>query len=89
MKKFLLLLIAALLVLPGVALAQNDTLSRDQINAISKSVVLVLALDGSGQPYASGSGTIIQSTGLIYTNRHVLEGASEFLVKFGHGCRVK
>ncbi len=80
MKKLLVFLIVALLVLPGVVLAQNDTLSRDQINRISDSVVLVLAFDSSGQPLKSGSGTIISPTGLIYTNRHVVEDAADFAI---------
>ena len=80
MKKLLLLMIAALLILPGVVLAQNDSLSRDEINRISNSVVLVLALDSNGNPFASGSGTIIDSTGVIYTNRHVVEGGSDFAI---------
>ncbi len=80
MKKLLFLFVTALLIVPSIVLAQNDSLTRDQINNISKSVVLVLALDSSGQPYASGSGTIIQPNGLIYTNRHVLEGASDWAI---------
>src|SRR5664279_2405330 len=79
-KKLLLFIIAALLILPGVALAQNETLSTAQINQISNSVVLVLSYDSNGQPYASGSGTIITSTGLIYTNRHVLENGADFAI---------
>lgn len=78
MKKILVLLIAALLVLPGVVLAQGDSLSRADINRISNSVVMVLSFDSAGQPYATGSGTIVASSGVIYTNRHVLEGGMDF-----------
>ncbi len=80
MKKLLFLLVTALLILPGVVLAQSDSLSRADINRISNSVVLVLSLDSTGQPYATGSGTIISPTGLIYTNRHVLEGGMDFAI---------
>ncbi|MEO8393190.1 MAG: serine protease, partial [Chloroflexota bacterium] len=80
MKKLLLLLIAALVILPGVVLAQTDSLSRAEINRISDSVVLVLALDSNGNPFASGSGTIIDSTGIIYTNRHVVADGSDFAI---------
>ena len=80
MKKLLLLLIAALVILPGAAQAQTDSLSRAEINRISNSVVLVLALDSNGNPSASGSGTIVAASGLIYTNRHVVEGASDFAI---------
>ena len=80
MKKLLFFLIAAILILPGVALAQGESLSRSEINRISNSVVLILALDANGEPFATGSGTIISPNGLIYTNRHVLEGAMDFAV---------
>ncbi|MBI1256516.1 MAG: trypsin-like serine protease [Chloroflexi bacterium] len=80
MKKLLLLLIAVLVILPGAAQAQTDSLSRAEINRISNSVVLVLALDSNGNPSASGSGTIIDPNGIIYTNRHVVEGASDFAI---------
>ena len=80
MKKLFLLLIAALLLLPGVIQAQADTLSGAEINRIANSVVLVLALDKSGQPYASGSGTVVSANGVIYTNRHVVEGGADFAI---------
>jgi len=79
-KSLFLLIIAALLILPGVVLAQSDTLSHAEITRISNSVVLVLALDSNGDPFASGSGTIIASTGVIYTNRHVVEGGADFAI---------
>ena len=60
-KSLFLLIIAALLILPGVVLAQSDTLSHAEITRISNSVVLVLALDSNGDPFDSGSGTIIAS----------------------------
>ncbi len=80
MKRVLLLLFALVLIVPGVALAQTDTLSRSEINRISNSVVLIVNLDSSGSPTKSGSGTIISPSGVIYTNRHVAEGGSDYAI---------
>lgn len=80
MRKLLLLFLTALLVVPGVVLAQSDTLSRADINRISNSVVLIIAIDSSGDPFASGSGTIVTPDGVIYTNRHVIEDGADFAI---------
>jgi hypothetical protein len=47
-------------------------LSSKQIGLYAQSVVQILSLDADGRPIAGGSGTIVNKTGLIYTNRHVL-----------------
>jgi hypothetical protein len=47
-------------------------LNNKRISLIAQSVVQVIALDEDGQAVSGGSGTIIDKTGLIYTNRHVL-----------------
>lgn len=80
MKRFLLIFIAAALLLPGVVLAQGDTLSRTEITHLSSSVVLIVTLDSNGDSLASGSGTIISPTGTIYTNRHVIENGVDFAI---------
>ncbi len=50
------------------------------IDRISRSVVRVVALQG-GEEVASGSGTVINSSGLIYTNRHVVEDADDYAIE--------
>ncbi len=66
-------------VFAGVAGAQEG-LSRQQIETIAQSVVRIVALDGQGTPFKTGSGTIVTETGQIFTNHHVVEGASDFEV---------
>jgi S1-C subfamily serine protease len=71
--------LAGLLALSGAADAQSS-LSRDEIDRISRTVVRVVALRG-GEPMSSGSGTIVDSTGRIYTNRHVIEDGDDYEIQ--------
>ena len=77
-RLFLLVLLVA--ALPSLVLAQSDTrLPGDEINRIAQSVVLVLALE-NGEPFSQGSGTIIDPSGYIFTNVHVIEGGDDFAI---------
>jgi len=58
----------------------QTTLSRDEVNKISRAVVRVVALDG-GEEISSGSGTIVDRTGRIYTNRHVVEDGDDLEIQ--------
>ena len=49
---------------------------------VSPGVVFV-ENDQGGQPQSSGSGFVIDSTGRIVTNEHVVEGGNSFRVRFG------
>ncbi len=73
----ILIVITAILGIGSTALAQG--LSPEDITKISQSVVFILASQ-DGQPVSTGSGTIVEPTGLIYTNHHVVEGANGFEV---------
>lgn len=83
MKRVFYLLIAMLClfstgaVSQATELAQADQLSQDEINRIASTVVYI-ETEEDGEPFASGSGTIVNSTGLIFTNRHVIEDGDDF-----------
>lgn len=79
MRRQVLVLLSCLLLLSG-AVAQAQSLTREQINAISRAVVQIVAY-ANGEPISSGSGVIIDKTGLILTNRHVIEGAGAFVIR--------
>ena len=67
---------------------------------MSAAPVLVVALDGMPEdglhwtvwnipPEAGGSGFLISPEGLVATNFHVIEGASELMVQVGDDPRVR
>jgi S1-C subfamily serine protease len=60
--------------------AQSD-LTSDQLNTLAPTVVLIIAEDAAGNVVSQGSGTIVSADGVIYTNRHVVEGASDFQIR--------
>lgn len=80
MRRVLIMLSALGVLVLGVGgTAQAQGLSPDDIRKISQSVVFILA-SVDGEPVSTGSGTIVEPTGLIYTNHHVIEGANDFEV---------
>ncbi len=76
-----LIMVLALLLVAGAAAAQTDTLDRTEIAAVVQGVVYIEAI-AQGEVFASGSGTVVEPTGLIYTNRHVIEEADDFAIYF-------
>lgn len=58
----------------------QESLPNDEIERIAERVVLIAALDASGEVVGTGSGTITSADGVIYTNRHVVEDASDYLI---------
>ncbi|MCU0497837.1 MAG: serine protease [Anaerolineae bacterium] len=62
----------------SVTMAQEDELTREEIDRIATTVVYIEVLDRRGDPLASGSGTLVTSTGLIYTNSHVITDGEDF-----------
>jgi hypothetical protein len=79
MRKFAVLLFLIGCSLPMIVLAQGG-LSSDQIEEISRSVVLIAILDNNNEIVGNGSGTIVDSTGTILTNRHVAEAGVDYAI---------
>lgn len=79
MKKLLISLVMILLCLAGGVSAQDDKLSEEEIERIAQSTVLILNIQ-NGDPVSSGSGTIVDPTGIIFTNRHVIEDADDLAI---------
>ncbi len=75
MKRMLLFMIV-ILSLPQVVLAQG-LLDRDELNRLSRIVVQIFTYDGD-DPVSTGSGIVVEPTGLIYTNRHVIEDGTDY-----------
>ena len=50
------------------------------IDRIGRAVVRVVAFRG-GDVVASGSGTLVEPTGLIYTNRHVVDDGDDYVIE--------
>ncbi|MEN1729186.1 MAG: serine protease [Pseudomonadota bacterium] len=72
------LLLLVLGLVPVLAFA--DELTTEQIDQISRTVVRIVA-EQNGQAVATGSGTLISADGRIFTNRHVIEGANDYVIE--------
>lgn len=71
------LFLLVLLFFPMHSFAQEESLSPQQIEELSRAVVRIEVYQ-DGFAIGSGSGTLVLPTGLIYTNRHVVELGDEF-----------
>ncbi|MDX2162430.1 MAG: serine protease [bacterium] len=79
MKRLRLSVLILMLTLPFTLARAQERLSGETINQIAESVVQVVALSG-GEPFSQGSGTIIDPSGYIFTNVHVIEGGDDFAI---------
>ena len=58
---------------------------RDIFEKYARSVVFITNLDDRGEPQATGTGFIVSSDGVLITNYHVIEGASDAQIKLSNG----
>jgi S1-C subfamily serine protease len=57
--------------------------SPEQVNALKASVVRIKALDAAGDVVATGSGFVIDPSGVVVTNRHVVDvGGAQLVAEF-------
>jgi hypothetical protein len=73
----------------GPFLANAAEFSASQIYARSAPSVCAVTAVVEGRPVSLGSGFIVAAGGVVATNRHVIEGATEILVKCGAGNPVR
>lgn len=74
-------ILVALLALPARAIDVQALVRQTE-----SAVVLITAHDKQSKPMALGSGFFVNSSGLLVTNYHVIEGASGVLVKLHNGA---
>ncbi|MCC6613481.1 MAG: trypsin-like peptidase domain-containing protein [Anaerolineae bacterium] len=68
-----------LVVLFSGSIVSAQRLDPDVMDLLSQSVVQIITLS-NGEPVSTGSGTIVDRTGVIYTNRHVVEGGDDYAI---------
>lgn len=70
------LVLTFVLLATGLSVQSASALSRDGVAASLRSTVQVVVPDNDFEMFSLGSGTVMNETGLILTNNHVVEGSS-------------
>lgn len=60
---------------------ERQELSYEELAGLAGSIVMIVLFNEKKEPFASGSGVIINNDGYILTNFHVIEGAAAFGVR--------
>lgn len=78
--KFLSMMVVFGLLFSFGGAVQGQGSACGALEDIAESVVLIIRLDSEGSVTGSGTGVIVDPSGLIYTNRHVVEGGAYFAI---------
>jgi serine protease Do len=70
------LMVAFVLLSTAVVVQPASALSRDAVSTALRSTVQVIVPDNDFEMFSLGSGTVMNTNGLILTNNHVVEGES-------------
>src|SRR3954453_4973668 len=68
------LVLTLVLMTTGVAVRPASALTRDLVTTDLRSTVQVIVPDNNNEVFSLGSGTVMNDTGLILTNNHVVAG---------------
>lgn len=72
-----------MLLFPSVCLGDAEKIFREN----SPAVVVIASIDREGKPTSMGSGFIVREDGVIVTNYHVVNMASDIKIKIGYKVR--
>jgi S1-C subfamily serine protease len=78
-KRWVLILVGLLFSVTAIPVFAQDVTGAG-IETMAQAVPYIESIDADGYALASGSGTLVTPTGRIYTNYHVIEGASDFAI---------
>lgn len=70
---------------PPAAAAQKDMTVAELVRAVKPAVVYIATFDARGQQQGLGSGFVVDASGIIVTNLHVIQGAKGLSVKMADG----
>ena len=81
----LLACVAPLFAGPALSQESEPFSVKSVVQTAKNAIVLVVASDSEGNELSQGSGFVIDASGTIVTNYHVMDGASTAVVKFYNG----
>ena len=75
--------VLAVLCMPAICLGDAGKIYKEN----SPAVVVVVSIDREGKPVSQGSGFLVREDGVIVTNYHVVNMASDIKIKIGYKVR--